>query len=839
MLHFYKRTLTLLLFLFLSQVLFAQNLGSIKGVVVDSVTIEPLSFSTIVLKKAESGVMVKGLQTLDDGAFNLTAIPFGNYDLQITFVGYKNYSTRVVLSKANPTIDMGVISVAEDDNMLEAVVVSAEGNTFTMQADKKVFDAEKIDAAAGGSAADVLRQIPLVELDADDNMQMRGKSVIVTVDGRPSPFPDVQTTIQMLPADAIERVEVITNPSARYMSEGAGGIVNIVLKKSMVRGYNGSVSLNITPNNQYRGGANFNYRVGKVNLFATANGRYMERRTESVTERQNFRADTAYEYVHQGSKYKNTSPGGVTKFGFDYFFDDKNSITVSEMISVYKNDSRDYVGLDYYRQPTMYKYRFGERVNEAHNTDYGYVTDINFKHIFNHKLEHEFTADFRYSYNDYDKNTDYRTQLERRIPISGGDSTYYEPLTQQLKDGGSGLHRLIARADYVQPIGTTGKFEAGVSVNNRWHNVKYDALTWENDQFVPNPKQEEDYHYVEQIYSGYADLANTFGKIGYKVGFRLEQSLMSGSTHADVDTSLKKNYFYVFPSGFLTYDLPEDQRLVASYSARISRPSFTALVPYVDISNIQNIRVGNSNLKPSYTHSVELSYSRFFKESKNSFNIDVYYQHTKDIIQRVSRLDSLTKYVPEAVNDMVNVSMSENVGKSQSLGTTAIFRYRKIKKLTITATVSASYDRMSGLLNGTEAYTTDKFVGNASLSATYTFPYKIVASTTGRWSSPRLTAQGSSQQYGTVDLSVRRSFFDKNLTVTIAVYDLFNTSKYVSHSQTSTFISDYERTSNSRQIRFSLMYKFGKLDTDVVNRRIKQSVELNPEDSQRSSRGAR
>ncbi len=813
----------------------AQNVtGIVKGILVDSLTVEPLSYGSVVLKKILDGQVLQGLQADEGGVFSLTNVPLGSYELQLSFVGYTSRSIPVRLSSTRPVVDVGVVSLRESTEVLNEIIVAAESSPFTMQADKKIFDADKIEGVAGGSAVDILRQIPMLEVDADDNLQMRGKAVIVTVDGRPSPYPDVQTTMQMLPADVIERVEVVSNPSARYQSEGAGGIVNIVLKKNKVRGYNGAVSASYAPNAQLRGGATLNYRVGKINYFFTANGSQYKRRYDNESARKNLRTDTVYEYADQNTHSSTTSSTGVYKLGFDYFFNDKDAITVSELVNLSDSRSDDAVDMHYRYAPTMQTYRQGDRQNAADNGNASYITEVNFKHQFDPKVEHEWTADARYTRNEYDRNTSYKTEMQRlSLPV---DTFYSEELKWQTKSGGVKRDLFLLKSDYIHPIGTVGKFEAGVSANGQWNRTKYDAEMLNNGAlpFIPDSTQAEKYRFTEQLYAAYFDFAYTLGNIGYKLGVRAEQSFMDGESLLKNGTKAAVNtpYFYVFPSAFLTYNLGDDRRLSASYSARITRPSFLQLVPYYDVSNLQNIRLGSPNLQPSYTHSAELSFYQFYKKSKNMLNIEAYYSRTQDVIQRIRFMDQVRNYVPDADPDTVTVSQLQNVGRSDVAGATLVFRFKQIKKTTIAATLNGSYSVMQGIRNS-EAYKTDLWSGRASLTATYYFPLGFVANLSGRYSLPNVTAQGHSQEYGTVDLSLRRAFFNKTLTATVALYDVFNTYKYVNYSAGDGFESTSERTQNSRQLRFTLMYKFGKLDTESLNRRTKQSVELTPEEAPR------
>ncbi|MDR3297480.1 MAG: TonB-dependent receptor, partial [Prevotellaceae bacterium] len=798
--------------------------GTVQGIALDSTTREPLAFATVMLKTAD-GQVVKGGQTVANGSFALTAIPFGRYLFSVSFVGYVSLTRQVVLSEKNPVVDMGDVLVKSSSETIGEVTVVAEKNSFVIEPDKEVFEADKIDGAIGGSVADLLRQIPSLEVDADDNLQMRGKAAIITIDGRPSPFPDVQTTMQMLPADVIERIEVITNPSARYQSDSEGGIVNIVLKKDKVQGYNGAISAGLEPGTQYMGGGNINYRKGRLNLFATANVRYNDRVSSSRSERSNLRSDTVYAYMQQANSSASTNLTSGYKFGLDYFFDNKNSATIYENISLSDPYSSELVAMDYYNVPATL-YRRGERRNVNDNGNSSYVTEAHYKHQFNEKKEHEFSAVARYVADHYERNSSYVTEMD--------SSLTQEDDRWQQKRGGVTRNRMLLKADYVMPLSETGKFEAGISANNQWNQTLYDAQKLDSGSLA-NPvmafdnTQAENYRFTEQIYSAYIDYANALESFSYKLGVRAEASSIDGqSVLKDSSTAfVDRTYFYLFPSARATYYFSRDVRLTATYSSRIARPSFLQLVPFSDVSDMQNIRLGSPDLLPSRTHNAELKFYRYYEQSQNMLNIDIYYSHTRDEAQRVSFIDDLRNYVPDMEPDSVSVSRVENVGLRDVVGATCSFRYKQVENLTLSATLNGSYNAMSGLRNG-EPYSTYLFSGTASMAATYIFPHEVVVNLSGRYRLPTITAQGSSQNLGTIDLSIRHAFFDKALTASVVVYDLLNTARSISHSTGTGFRSSYERQWDSRQVRFSLMYKFGRMNVDI-NPNAKQSVERSVE----------
>ncbi|GHT12657.1 TonB-dependent receptor [Bacteroidia bacterium] len=812
----------------------------VHGALADSATDEPLSFATVSIK-TPAGRIIGGVQTNINGKFEFTNMLLsGNYILSINLVGYPATTHSITIADERTTLDVGFIKIKSLSEQIADVVVSTNRNAFTMEADKDVYDANQMEGAAGGTAADLLAQIPSLEIDADDNMQMRGKTVTITIDGRPSPYPDVPTTLQMLPADMIERVEVISNPSASYQSDGEGGIVNIVLKQGGLQGYNGTANLSVARWSHYNGGISINYKKQKYNLFAVANGRYSTGETHSFNERRNYKDeqhDTMTTYVLQPTINQSQSSAGTFKVGFDYFLNPKSSFTLFENISLSDPNNNDLVNMDYYRDKDYYHYatdslyRSGERRNTADNQNTTYQTEARFKHEFDSLKKHVFNANVRHIYDIYDRNTEYITEMDTLLR--------HEAPKWQKKMGGVHRNRLLLKADYTRPVGEKGKFATGLSANNQWNTTVYDAQKLSNanlqfPDFAFDSTQAEDYNFIEQIYSGYAEWSDVVQKFSYKVGLRAETTLMDGNSWLKNNTTARvdKSYFYVFPSAMLTYYFTQSMRLSLSYSSRISRPSFLQLVPYTDVADLQNIRLGSPDLLPSRTHNIETKFYRHFEGSRNTINADIYYWHTQDMIQSIVFSDILSKYVPDAGNEIVSVNSRENAGRQDGIGTNLTFRLQQIEKLTLATTIGGNYNLMQGKRSTTkdgvrvmEPYTRKGQSGRASLSATYKFPMDFVLSASARYNTSSTTVQGSARNYPTMDMNIRKYLFDKTLTLTLAAYDVLGTAQYTSRSSGVDFETHYEREWNSRQVRLSVSYKFGKMEVGVADRNAKQGVE--------------
>lgn len=803
---------------------------TLKGKVIDQKTLKPVEFATVFI--ADSAGVATSIGTLTDtsGNFTLERVPIGKVYFKTNFLGYTLYEKTLTLKGDKALNQMGFVRMEQSEEVLDEVIVKAESNFFTMQADKRIFSADKLEMAEGGTAADLMRQIPILDVDIDDNVQLRGKQIIVTIDGRPSPFPDVNAVMQMLPADIIDRVEVITNPSSKFEARGGGGVINIVLKKSKAKGYNGLASLNVSSLDYYRAGLNFNLRRGRLNWTFLGDLRYNESHQVSGTDRWNYRADTIYYSEKQKTDSKNYNSNKIAKIGLDFFSDDRTTYSIAQTVSNPYTDSWDLMnGKSYYSRGT------GRDVTKRKNTNfsqnYTYVTDLNYRKVYSEDVPHEFTIDLQMSFNNLDR--DYTSLTE-----------YFNPTTllknrnpyNQTRGYDRGTSKFYAKSDYVHPIGKTGKWETGVSSITNTNRTKTDTYltlyrTGLPDSSVYNRRLSEDFKYVEEVAAGYFEYANTLQKFGYKIGGRAEYSYVSGVSHLD-NIDFKKQYTYLFPSVFFTYKLPENQTIGTSYSTRINRPNFWDMMPFIDDSDPNNYRIGTPNLKPAYTHNAEMTYNIYNPKTRGNLSCDLFYSYTSDIIQRITYTDSLSKFIPlmSGIRDTVtNISRYENSGNQQQFGSTVMYRLRA-GATTLTTTLTGYYEVMRGKI-GRLAYKEDGFSGKIQLNGQYTFSNTGTGiNIVGTFETPRVSAQGSYRSIRSLDFSIRQQFLDKKLRLTLVVEDIFNTTRYLSDTRTALYRSEYDRKVDTRGVRLSLSYRFGKMDTEAEKRKTRRTQEV-PQDA--------
>lgn len=798
---------------------------TLKGKVIDIKTLKPIEFASVFLTDSVGLKNLMGTMTDTAGYFTLDRVPVGKNYFKVSSLSYALYEKTITIKGDKQLNQVGFVRLEPSEEQLEEVVVKGEGSFFSMQADKRVFSADKLEMAEGGTAADLMRQIPILDVDIDDNVQLRGKQILVTIDGRPSPFPDVNAVMQMLPADIIERVEVITNPSSKFEARGGGGVINIVLKKSRAKGYNGLASVNLSSLDYYRAGLNFNLRRGRLNWTFLGDLRYNESQQKTQTNRWNYRQDTVYYSEKQRAGIKSYSSNKIGKIGLDYFYDDKTTYSISQTLTNPYSNSIDIMdGKSFYVRGTARDVTNRDNRNFSENLTY--VTDLNYRKVYREDVPHEFTIDFQMSFNDLDREYSSITRYYNPTTLLKNRNPY-----DQMRLYDRRTSKYYAKADYLHPIGKTGKWETGVSSITNTNKTKTDASVM---QYVPgdtsykyNRRLSEDFEYLEEVAAGYFEYANTLKKFGYKLGGRSEYSYVSGLSKLDT-IDFKKTYFYLFPAAFITYKLPDNQTIGASYSTRINRPNFWDMMPFIDDSDPNNYRLGNPQLKPAYTHNAEMTYNIYNPKTRSNFSCDVFYSYTSDIIQRITYTDSLSKFITisQGIRDTVtNISRSENSGNQQQFGSTVVYRMRA-GATTLTTTLTGYYEIMKGHIGRLE-YQKDGFSGKVQLNGQYTFSTTGTSvNIVGTFETPRISAQGMYRPVRGLDMSVRQQFLDRKLRLTLILEDVFNTVRYQSDTRTTAYRSEFDRKADTRALRLSLSYRFGKMDTEVEKRKSRRTQDV-------------
>lgn len=777
----------------------------LSGKAMDAITGKPVEYASVVLLKEDSTVLT-GMYTQANGSFTFTP-PAGKYILRITFMGYNKLERPVSSNK--PLI--GTLKLQPAGKVLATVEVKSEKPAFSMQIDREVYDAGAILTADGGTGTDVLKNIPSVDVDIDDNITLRGKSVTIYVDGKPSPFGDAKTALQMIPAETIDRVEVINNPSAKYEAQGGGGIINIVLKRDKAIGYNVMFNAGVATRGQLNGSANASLRIRRFNFFGNYNGRYESQAGSGFSYRQNLIADTSNtSFFSQDSHNKNSNHSNGGRLGLDFYLDDYNTFTLTEGLTSSLGNSADQIFLDYQDQQKL-SLKSGQRNNGSNYNNPNNNTSFNFRHTTDRPNE-EWTAYVSYSDNKSNNNSNYNTKY----------STEPFPELQVNKTISQNKFWNI-QSDYTTPVGKKGKFEAGAKATLRNNNNDYNAQIFNDttQTFEKSNDLSNTYYYKEDIYGGYANFSNAIGNLGYQVGVRAEQAVLNGFSYTK-NSAVKNNFFNVFPSVFFKYNLPhsQDQSLIFNFSTRVDRPGFDQLLPYTNNSDPQNIRTGNPDLKPSLTHKYEMNYSRYFPHSRDYLNTGVYYSQANDDIDRISTLDTTTG---------ITTTRPMNLATDKDWGANFTYNLHIVEAWNVSTNLNLEYSKLTG-----GNINNENFSYGITVNSTVRLPHKFNVQMNGHYRAPRVTPQGSFKAMNGIDLGFRKEFLKNNaMAISLNISDVLNTQKFSTHYETASFIQDYSRKRTTRFIRINIRYRFGKMDPNMFKKKKKPEEAEEPAEERR------
>ncbi len=833
------------------------NMGHIYGKIVDS-SGRGLSGATVILlqskfdtaTKKRKDVLLKGLSTGNAGEFNFEDLPmFGTLKLKVSETGFKAYEQTVVFQMKMPaggvpksgtdpaaavsamsgTIngfdkDLGNIRLQREQQELAAVVVTATKPTMTVGIDKKTYNVEKDLVNAGGTALDVMKNVPSVNVDIDGNVTLRNSSPQLYIDGRPTTL-----TLDQIPADAIESVEVITNPSAKYDASGGGaGILNLILKKNRKSGYNGNVRAGVDSRGGINGGLNFNLRQNKFNF--TAAGFVNQNRgvTRGTTDRENI-SDTPVT-VHQTNYDKNRGTFAFGSVGFDYFATNRTTLSLTG-IKVH-GEFKPIQALDI-NTSTVYPDQTTDDYSER-NTNSKRIFNANglqaaFKHLFPKEGE-TLTADLNYFSGKNSNQSLYVTDF-----FNDGPGSSVAGMEQQ-KVIGSGANKFFTvQTDYVKPVNATTKVEMGLRYNNqRLENLNdnYYDTAGTNDFYLLSSVS-TNYKNTNNVYAGYVSFTSAIRDFGYQVGLRAESSKYSGDLLNTKEHFGNSYPISLFPSVFLSQKLNNKQTLQFSYTRRINRPNFFQLIPYTDYTDSLNITRGNPDLVPEFTNSFELSYTKNYT-GNNTILGSVYYKRTDHLITRY--LDTFTNVISgkqDIVNTYINASLATTIGAELTAVTTLtkwwdlttnINLYNsKINTSNVTASQAALWSWFGKINTNFKLPAKFKFQITGIYQSKSNLP---VNTNSGQMGGPpgssgsQSASQGYIRAFWAMDAAISRSFLKGDAgSISVSMSDIFRSRYSKQHSESTFFVQDYDRLRDPQLVRVNFTYRFGKMDVSLFKRK--------------------
>ncbi|PSL43374.1 outer membrane receptor protein involved in Fe transport [Chitinophaga niastensis] len=788
----------------------AASAGTIYGKLLDAQTGKPIEYASVALLRADSSVMT-GMLSKTNGDFNFENITLSKYLLKINFIGYTTVYKTATLSAKTNSIDIGNVKLHANVKSLAAVNVVGEKPAFTMAIDKRVFNVEKNLASIGGTATDVLKQVPSVNVDIDGNVTVRNGTPTIFIDGRPSTL-----TLDQIPADAIQNVEVITNPSAKYDAEGMSGILNIVLKKNKKAGINGVLSAGGSSQGSTNAGIDFNLRQEKFNFFVNYNVRNRVSPMNSRLYRKNIGSDTTTytEQLESGNFYRRFQTGRI---GFDWFLDNRNTISLSESLTggnFNKYFDQTVNELDIKQE----KVRYGTGIDNTLNGFRNYTTQLGYKHTFA-KEGAELTADFTYNYATGDNSSGYSLQY---YDLAG--KPIYDPKKPEMRNGsGAGKTTYITgQIDYVNPLTETSKIEMGLRTNTR----KFDNYTNTFGQDYPSgiismdTALSNNYHYQEQINAGYISYTGAKNSFGYQVGLRAEQSNYSGETKLGQKSSYKIDYpISLFPSVFLSQKFKGDHELQLNYSRRIRRPWFRDLLPTIDYSG-QSASTGNPDLKPEFTNSFELSYLKDIAH-KHNLLVSLYYRNTNNAITDFYVDTTLT------LNGQVQhvlLSYPINANTRNSYGAEFTVRSQLTRIWDLTTNVNLAQTKINATSSNGNNLSNQGFTWFGKLNSNTKLPWNLTLQISGEYESKQIMPQGEREPKWSLDAAIKKDMLkNKALSISLGINDIFNTDRNLSYTSTNFSEQESYRKRLTRELRLNATWRFGKMDTNLFKRKSNKS----------------
>ena len=777
----------------------------ISGTVLDQENNQPLEYATLVIQSVDDPSKVSGGITDINGKFKV-ATPPGNYNLRVEYISYQSYvKNNQEISKS---VDLGTIRLSIDATQLEEMVVVGEKTTVEVRLDKKIYNVGKDLTNSGATISDALDNIPSVTVDVDGAVALRGNgNVRILINGRPSALAGFGSTdaLRQLPADAIEKVEVITSPSARYDAEGTAGILNIVLKKEKTRGFNGTVNTTVGFPEAASLTANLNLRKEKYNLFTTLGYSYRKPPGNGFADNTYLSDESAFDRIIEDRDINRLNSGFNLNLGIEYFLTETSSLTASAFgrtnngEDITENIATGYVGTEINRITL--------RVEDEQEEEKSAQFSLNYNNDFNTE-GHKLTVDLQLSYNEEFKPTPIieNQTFPSTVPIA---NLKIEDLEFQ--------NEYLAQVDYVLPMGDA-QFEAGYRGNWEQSDTDFyleEELDLGSGVFVPNLGLTNRFVFNQNVNSLYTQYGDKFGNFSFLAGLRLENTQLKGavsgedignlqeSIGAGIDINFDKNYLGLFPTLNLIFELVENENITLGYNRRINRPRGRFINPFPSFSSRTNIFQGNPDLDPAFANAFDLGYLKRWE--KLTLTSSIYYQKETNSFERVQEeTGEVTEDGIVIIRSIpINLSTNERVGAELGL------LYNPTKWLRLNGSFNFFEFDSEGEYNGVDfgAKNTSWF---SRFSSKVTLPGKIDWQTNAFYRGPTNNAQTENEGIFSLNLAFSKDILKDKGTLALSVSDLLNSRKRISLTQTPFFTSESEFQWRERQITLSFVYRINQ-----------------------------
>ena len=808
------------LILMLCAVVGMQAQGVVRGRIIDKQTEEAMQFVNVKLSASGTGKMVRGAMSDVKGHFAMSDVPDGQYVLEVSFVGYKTVRRQVTLSPQKRTINFTAIYLAEDTKTLKEVQVTGQRSQMKLEVDRKTFTVDEMLAATGGSVSDLLENIPSVEVTTDGEISLRGNSSVeVWINGKASGLTSDNRAeiLQQIPAESIERIEVIDNPSAKFSPEGTAGIINIILKRDHRAGYYGSLQTGANIRGGWNVSGNINYSSKWVDAYANLG--YRRRKGEGGNESdQRYRDNEAAPFSsYQQSKGDNNNNGGglFARAGLTFHLSDADDLSLSGMtmhgnrsndnLTTYEYGTYDDLGLQV-PDRNLRRQTWGDGDNHMYNGELSYT------HKFNDKGTHKLDASVSFNRWKSDGSNEYLNDTTTLATQLKSYSYQYRPMNINNRNW-------EAKLEYENQMTENFKLEAGYNgrfahENTPQQSYEYAAQGEAVRLAIDDPRLQEDpffynrFIYDMDVHALYATANMKFGRLGVMAGLRGEYWKVDTRSidYYQNQEPFEKDYFQLFPSLFLNYELTETSQLQLNYTRRLRRPWGGQLNSFKNTRDASMIEFGNPLLTPEYTNAFSLNYLKTW--TAHTLSISTYYRPTTDVMQRI-------RYQGEYDGHATMFMTNFNVAKSQSAGAELILKDKLFRILDLTTTVNAYYYKLDGFSTTIEGQQVsgegnENFAWDARVLASVILPYSITVQATGNYRSRSVITQGHRKANGSLDLGLRKSFLNKTFSLAVNWRDVFNTRHFENYTEGPTFWR-HQKNWRKPNLNVQLTWNFGNM----------------------------
>jgi outer membrane receptor protein involved in Fe transport len=835
------------------------NVGRIYGKIVDANTGKPIDAVSVQLyqnkfdsaTKTRKDVIISGQLTKANGEFNLEGLPvISTFKLKISAIGYKGIEQKIafdikmnggadmmqMLNKVNK--DLGNIKMESDVKEMKEVVVTGEKSQLQLGIDRKIFNVDKNIVSAGGNAVDVMRNVPTVSVDVDGNISLRNNTPEIFVDGRPTVM-----TLEQIPADAIQSIELITNPSAKFdASGGQSAIINIVLKKNKQVGYSGNIRIGMDMRGRVQTGGDINVRQGKVNVFA--NTMFNQRKTIGFGETDRNNLIPADNPSTLFLKNDNTSIGGFAflRGGIDYFINNRNTLSITGNASGGNFNTTDISDIEIDFSNTTNKDSAEKRNTKGENIFRNVGGQISYKRVFT-KPGKEWQADINYNRGQSDN--------EQLIDISSikfinPDSATLKNITQGVNAGGFNK-LLVMQTDFINPLNENEKIEIGARAQIRWLE-SYQKNSINN---IALPQISNEFSFVDQVHAGYINYSKKIPgqNLNFQLGLRAESSSYEGQIVGKSTNFSNQFPLALFPSAFISKSFNKKQDLQINYTRRVKRPNFFQLLPNTDYTDILNYQTGNPNLIPEFTHSIELSYQKTYGKKNNTLLATLFGKKTENLIARYQESGKLgnsdtTAFITTWVNATtayaagLELVFKNNFSKWWETNYNFNYYYSKIngtinlpnlenERTSFTFKINNTFKLGKGWTIQLNADYNSRSIlpvssGNSGSGGNFGGGRGGGSAGGGMWGGgPVSTTQGYIDENYFADLGLRKELKIKNNTATISVNwsDFLRTRQNIVFAKSEGFDQLSWRRRDPQFVRVNFNLRFGKMDVSLFKRK--------------------